>query len=90
LIRRSKSVLSSGSTKVFILQSMQEENRKRGGTKHCKRLNLRDSKNLLQELPGDVQRSASKNSNYMSHYKAMLAKFHKYAALKEGWFTEKC
>jgi starch phosphorylase len=43
---------------------------------------------LLEELPKDVLRSASKDPDYMRHYKAVLATFHEYMASWNGWFTE--
>lgn len=43
---------------------------------------------MLEELPRDALESASKDTDYMRGYQAMITRFQKMMASKEGWFTE--
>jgi starch phosphorylase len=41
---------------------------------------------MLEELPGDVLRSASIDPKYLSHYHSVMARFQEDLASSTGWF----
>lgn len=43
---------------------------------------------MLEEIPGDVLRSASKDPEYLRHYHSVMARFQGDLASNAGWFAE--